>query len=383
MYNLLLSEEHLKLRSEAREFAQKELAPFATEVDRRGPKKYCQDLMDKIAKKGYMGIPFPAEYGGMGRDFTSYVVVTEELATAYEALGPNMQGTMVGSYGVYYCGTEEQKKKMMPEMCAGKKNSAFGLVEWGAGSHTAGIQTEYTKDGDHFVINGRKAFISNAGVAYYYTIYAREKGTTGAKGISAFIVEKGTPGFSIGRIDEYMGLYGHITGELIMENCRVPKENLLGKEGDGFKVAMSTLEVGRVGECAQALALSRNCLKEATRWAKQRKQFGRPIADFQGVSFALADMATELEAGKLLVYHAARLIDQGIKPTKEASIAKLYTSDLATRCADRAVEILGARGLTKEYPVERYYRAAKFFSIVVGTSEIQRIVISRAVLNEY
>ncbi len=381
--NLLLSEGHLQLREEVAKFAQQHIAPFAAEFDRRGPQKYCSELMAKVAQKGWLGICFPKEYDGLGKDFTSYVIVTEEISKGYEAMGPNCQGNLVAAHSIYRFGTEEQKQKYLKPLARGEHIGAFSLAEANAGSDAAGLETEYVLEGDSYVITGRKRFISNATVARTYLLFARAKGSRGHQGVSAFIVEKGTPGFSFGKIDEYIGAYGHLTGELIFKNCRVPKGNLLGEEGNGFVIAMSTLEIGRTGECAQALAVSENCLKVAAGYAQTRVQFGKPIADFQAIRFMLADMGTEIEAARLLVYHAARLIDLGYKATKESSMAKLYASDIAMRCANKAVSILGARGLTKEYPVERYFRTAKMFEVVVGTAEVQRTVIGREVLKQF
>lgn len=380
MDELFLSPEHLRFREEVRAFAQAEIAPRAAELDRAGPKSFPADLMRRLGEKGLLGITYPREHGGLGRDFTSYVVAMEEVTRAYEALGPNCQGHLVGLLPIHLRGTPEQKERALRPGARGEKLAAFALVEPQAGSDAASIQSQVVRDGDGYLLNGRKAFISNAGAAETYVVIARTQGTQGHRGVHAFLVERGAPGFTIGKIDEYLGMYGHITGELIFQDCRLPRESLLGSEGEGFKIAMETLDMGRVGECAQALSIAHNSLQEAIRFAKEREQFGKKIAEFQAIQFMLADMAMNLEAGRLLVYRAAWLIDRGKKATKEASMAKLFTSEVAMRCAIDAVEILGARGLTKEYPVERYLRAAKICSIVVGTSEIQRIVISRETL---
>jgi len=380
MDELFLTPEHLRFKEEVRAFAQKEIAPRAVELDRAGPKSFPYELMRRLGEKGLLGITYPKEYGGLGRDFTSYVVAMEEVTLAYEALGPNCQGHLVGLLPIYLRGTKEQKEKYLRPGVKGEKLSAFALVEPQAGSDAASIQSHIVKAESTYILNGKKAFISNAGAAEIYVVIARTKGTQRHQGVHAFIVEKGTPGFTIGNIDEYLGMYGHITGELLFEDCRIPSDNLLGDEGDGFKIAMETLDRGRVGECAQALSIAQNSLQEAIRFARGREQFGKKIAEFQAIQFMLADMAMNIDAGRLLVYRAARLIDQGKKATKEASMGKLFTSEVAMKCAIDAVEILGARGLTKEYPVERYLRAAKICSIVVGTSEIQRIVISRELL---
>ncbi|MGI2744398.1 acyl-CoA dehydrogenase family protein, partial [Bacillus cytotoxicus] len=316
---------------------------------------------------------------GAGMDFISYILAIEELSKVSAAIGVILAvHTSVGTNPILYFGTEEQKKKYVSKLATGEYLGAFALTEPGAGSDAGSLKSRAIKDGNQYVINGSKIFITNGGEADTYIVFASTNPEAGKSGISAFIVEKGTPGLIIGKDEHKMGLHGSRTVQLTFEDMKVPAENLLGEEGQGFKVAMANLDVGRIGIGAQALGIAEAALACAVDYAKERKQFGKPIAAQQGVGFKLADMATSVEAARLLVYRAASLRAQGLPCGKEASVAKLFASKTAVEVAIEAVQVLGGYGYTKEYPVERFFRDAKICEIYEGTSEIQRLVISRA-----
>ncbi|MGH1051031.1 acyl-CoA dehydrogenase [Bacillus cytotoxicus] len=374
--NFRFTEEQQMMRKMVRDFAQKEVAPFVPEMEQG---VFPKEILKKMGELGLMGIPAPAKYGGAGMDFISYILAIEELSKVSAAIGVILAvHTSVGTNPILYFGTEEQKKKYVSKLATGEYLGAFALTEPGAGSDAGSLKSRAIKDGNQYVINGSKIFITNEGEADTYIVFASTNPEAGKSGISAFIVEKGTPGLIIGKDEHKMGLHGSRTVQLTFEDMKVPAENLLGEEGQGFKVAMANLDVGRIGIGAQALGIAEAALACAVDYAKERKQFGKPIAAQQGVGFKLADMATSVEAARLLVYRAASLRAQGLPCGKEASVAKLFASKTAVEVAIEAVQVLGGYGYTKEYPVERFFRDAKICEIYEGTSEIQRLVISRA-----
>ncbi|MDD5773420.1 MAG: acyl-CoA dehydrogenase family protein [bacterium] len=335
-----------------------------------------------MAEMGMAGIPFPEEYGGLGSDFLTWTVIGEEISHACATTGTIFGAHMLACYPIFIFGTEEQKKKFLTPLAKGEALGAFGLTEPNAGSDASAVQTYAAKDGDHYILNGTKLFITNAGAAGIYVVITKTARDKGARGMTAFIVEKDTPGFKIGKNEKKMAFPGLPNCELIFEDCRIPKENMLLSEGKGFRVAMQTLDVGRIGIGIGSCGLARAAFEEALKYSKVRKQFGVPISSFQAVQFMLANMATEIEAAKLLVLKAASLKDSNGKFEKFAAMAKVYASEMCMRVTNQAVQIHGGYGYTKEYAVERYFREAKLFDIVEGTSEIQRGVIANHILKE-
>uniref|UniRef100_C5D9Q4 Acyl-CoA dehydrogenase n=1 Tax=Geobacillus sp. (strain WCH70) TaxID=471223 RepID=C5D9Q4_GEOSW len=374
--NLHFTEEQEMMRKMVQEFAQTEIAPF---VERMEQGEFPRPILNKMAELGLMGITVPEEYGGAGMDFISYIIAIHEISKVSATVGVILSvHTSVGTNPILYFGTEEQKKKYVPKLSSGEYLGAFCLTEPGAGSDVKSLKTKAVRQGDYYILNGSKIFITNGGEADTYIVFARtDPNEKGSRGISAFIVEKDTPGFIIGKDEKKMGLHGSRTVQITLEDAKVPAENLLGEEGQGFKIAMANLDVGRIGIAAQSLGIAEAALEHATAYAKERIQFGKPIAEQQGVAFKLADMATAVEAAKLLVYHAAFLRAQGLPCGKEASMAKLFASRTAMENAIEAVQIFGGNGYTKDYPVERLFRDAKICEIYEGTSEIQRLVISK------
>ncbi len=361
-----------------RDFAQTEITPFLEQLERG---KFPRAIVNKMAELGLMGITVPEEYGGSNMDFTSYIIAIHELSKVSAVLGVILSvHTSVGTNPILYFGNEEQKQKYVPKLASGEYLGAFCLTEPQAGSDAGSLSTRAVRDGDDYMINGAKVFITNGGEADVYIVFAVTDPARGSKGISAFIVEKTMPGFLVGKDEEKMGLHGSRTVQLTFENLRVPASNLLGMEGEGFKIAMANLDVGRIGIAAQSLGIAEASLDAAIDYAKQRVQFGKPISAQQGVAFKLADMATKAESAKLLVYNAANLRAQGKPCGKEASMAKLFASKTAMENAIEAVQVFGGYGYTKDYPVERYFRDAKVTQIYEGTSEIQKIVISKHLL---
>ncbi len=359
-----------------REFAEKEVAPSAQIRDEE--ERFDRELMfDKLAELGLTGIVFPEEYGGAGADYISYAIAVEELSRVCASTGVTLSAHLsLGANPIFLFGTEEQKQKFLAPLATGEKMGAFGLTEPSAGSDAGGTKTFAVRDGDDWIINGTKIFITNAGDAETYVVMARtDKEAKKHHGISAFIIEKGTPGFSFGKKEKKMGIRSSPTMELVFENCRVPAANMLGEEGMGFKVAMKTLDGGRIGIASQALGIAQGALEEALKYAKERKQFDTPIANFQGVQFQLADMATQVEASRLMVYQAAYRASAGLSYSLESAMAKLIASETAMKVTTQAVQILGGYGYTREFPVERMMRDAKITEIYEGTSEIQRVVI--------
>jgi len=379
MYFQLTEEQNL-IRETVRSFAEKEVAPSATERDEN--ERFDRELMfDKVAELGLTGIVFPEEYGGAGADYLCYAIAVEELSRVCASTGVTLSAHLsLGANPVWLFGTEEQKHKFLIPLAEGSKLGAFGLTEAGAGSDAGGTKTFATRDGDEWVLNGSKIFITNGGDAETYIIFARtDKEAQKHHGISAFIVEKDTPGFSFGKKEKKMGIRSSLTCELVFENCRIPLDNLLGKEGEGFKIAMKTLDGGRIGIAAQALGIAQGAYEEALKYARERKQFDQPIASFQAIQFILADMALRIEASRLLVYQSAWRASAGLSYGKESAMAKLSASETAMWVTTKAVQVHGGYGYTREFPVERMMRDAKITEIYEGTSEVQRVVIGSIV----
>lgn len=362
-----------------RQFAQKEIAPRAAQIDEED--RFPRDIIRKMGELGLLGIPIPEEWGGVGADFLSYMLAIEEISYASAAVGVILAvHTSVATMPILKFGTDEQKRRYLEKMATGQLLGGFALTEPHAGSDASRIATRAVKQGDHYILNGSKVFITNGGEADLYITFAVTDPGAGANGISAFIVEKDTPGFTVGKKEKKMGLNGSATASLIFEDAKVPAAQLLGQEGEGFKIAMSNLDGGRIGIAAQALGIARAAFDAALAYTKQREQFGKPVAEFQGVQFMLADMATRIEAARLLVYRAAMLRDQGLSCKKEASMAKLFATDTAMAVTTDAVQLHGGYGYIKEYPVERYMRDAKVTQIYEGTNQIQRIVVAKNLL---
>lgn len=374
-----LSKEQEMARTLFRDFAQNEVKPLAQEVDET--ERFPAETVEKMQKLGFLGIPMPKEYGGQGCDTLTYVLAVEELSKVCGTTGVIVSAhTSLGADPIKKFGTPEQKEKYLRPLVSGQKLGAFGLTEPGAGTDASGQQTKAVLDGDHYVLNGSKIFITNGGKADIYIIFAMTDKSKGTKGISAFIVEKEFPGFSIGTKEKKMGIRGSSTTELIFEDCIVPKENLLGQEGRGFGIAMQTLDGGRIGIAAQALGLAGGALEETITYVKERKQFGRALSKFQNTQFQLADMATKVEAARNLVYKAAIAKDTQKKFSLEAAMAKLYAAEVAMEVTTKAVQLHGGYGYIREYNVERMMRDAKITEIYEGTSEVQRMVISGNIL---
>ncbi|MCM3116197.1 acyl-CoA dehydrogenase [Neobacillus sp. MER 74] len=373
--NLTFTEEQEMMRKMVRDFANSEIAPF---IENMEGGEFPREILRKMGELGLMGIPVPEKYGGAAMDFTSYILAIHELSKVSATIGVILSvHTSVCTNPILYFGTEQQKKKYVPKLASGEYLGAFCLTEPCSGSDAASLKSRAVRKGDHYVINGSKVFITNGGEADVYIVFAKTNPELGSKGISAFIVEKNTPGFIVGKDEKKMGLHGSRTVQLTFEDMHVPAENLLGAEGEGFKIAMANLDVGRIGIATQALGIAEAALSAATTYAKDRRQFGKPIAAQQGIGFKLADMATSVEAAKLLVYRAAYLRTHGKKCTVEASMAKLFATKTAVEVTTEAIQVFGGYGYTEDYPVERYFRDAKITEIYEGTSEIQRIVISK------
>ncbi len=374
-----LSEEQNLIRDMVREFAEKEVAPSARIRDEE--EHFDRELMfGRLAELGLTGIIFPEQYGGGGADYISYAIAVEELSRVCASTGVTLSAHIsLGSNPIYLFGSEEQKQRFLAPMARGEKLGAFGLTEPSAGSDAGGTRTTALHDGDDFILNGTKIFITNAGEGDTYIVFARtDKNAEKHHGISAFIVEKGTPGFSFGKKEQKMGIRSSPTLELVFDNCRIPAANMLGEAGSGFKVAMKTLDGGRIGIASQALGIAQGALDASVAYARERKQFDSQIARFQGVQFQLADMATQVEAARLLVYKAAYRASAGLPYSTDSAMAKLFASETAMRVTTQAVQIFGGYGYTREFPVERMMRDAKITEIYEGTSEIQRLVIGTA-----
>jgi acyl-CoA dehydrogenase len=373
--DLRFTEEQEMMKKMVRDFAANEITPFIENMEKG---KFPREILRKMGELGLMGIPVPEKYGGADMDFVSYIIAIHELSRVSATVGVILSvHTSVCTNPILYFGTEEQKQKYVPKLASGEYLGAFCLTEANAGSDASSLKSKAVKAGDHYRINGSKMFITNGGEADVYIVFASTNPELGSKGISAFIVEKNTPGFIIGKDEKKMGLHGSRTVQLTFEDMLLPAENMLGNEGEGFKIAMANLDVGRIGIAAQSLGIAEAALEAATSYAKDRHQFGRSIASQQGVAFKLADMATKVEAARLLVYRAASLRAQRLKCSQEAAMAKLFASSTAVEASIDAVQVFGGYGYTEDYPVERYFRDAKITEIYEGTSEIQRIVISK------
>lgn len=372
-----LSQEEQMIKNTIRDFAENEIKPVADELDRKA--EYPAGIIKKLAELGMMGIVVPEEYGGVGSSYLSYIVAVEELSRGCASTGVIVEShTSLAIDPILNWGTDEQKRKYLPKLASGEWIGSFGLTESNAGSDAAGIQTTAVLDGDHWVINGSKIFISNGGVADLTILFAKTDTSAGIRGISAFIVEKNYDGYSAGPPEDKLGIRASHTAPLNFDNMRVPRENLLGQLNKGFKIAMHTLDGGRIAIAAQALGIVQAAYEEALRYSRERQQFGKPIGEFQAIQGILADMATEIQAARFLTYYASWLKDQGLPYSKEAAMAKLYASEAAMRHTIKAVQVHGGYGFTMAYPVQRHMRDAKITEIYEGTSEIQRMVIARS-----
>ena len=377
--NFVLTREQELVRQMVREFAVNEVKPIAAEIDET--ERFPMENVKKMAELGMMGIPFPKEFGGAGGDVLSYIITVEELSKVCGTTGVIVSAhTSLCASLIYENGTPAQKEKYLVPLAKGEKIGAFGLTEPGAGTDAAGQQTTAVLDGDNYILNGSKIFITNGGVADTFIVFAMTDKSQGTRGISAFIVEKDFPGFSIGKKEEKLGIRASSTTELIFENCIVPKENLIGKEGKGFSIAMKTLDGGRIGIAAQALGIAEGAYEESVKYMKERKQFGRSLSAFQGLQWMIAEMETKIEAAKLLVYKAAWLKQNKLPYSVDAAKAKLFAAEVAMDVTTKAVQLHGGYGYTKEYPVERMMRDAKITEIYEGTSEVQKMVIAGAAL---
>jgi butyryl-CoA dehydrogenase len=382
--DLRLTEEHKMIHKMTRQFAEKEVAPIAAEMDEKAEVPF--ENIKKMGELGLLGLTVSEEYGGAGMDTVSYCIAIEEIskACASTAVVMAVQNSLV-CYGLERFGTEDQKQRLLVPLAEGELIGAFALTEPEAGSDAAAQKTTLVLNGDEYVVNGAKNFITNGGFADVVLVFGMTDKSQGYRGISALLVEKGTPGFSVGKEENKLGIRASDTSELVFEDCRVPVANRLGEEGQGFKIAMASLDAGRIGVAAQALGIAEAAYEAALEYAKVREQFGQPIAKFQGIQWMLADMATRIEASRLLIYNAAlakdRADESGERYSKEAAMAKLYASETASWVTDLAIQIHGGYGFVKEYPVERYYRDARITRIYEGTSEVQRMVIASQILH--
>ncbi len=380
--NFLLNDEQKMIRDAIRDLCEKEIAPRSAEYNAKH--EFPMANFKLLAENGYLNMHLPEPYGG-GMDWVSYAIVIEELARACAVTSVIFEvHCSLHSEAIYHFGTQEQKDKYLPRLTSGEILGAYALTEPGAGSDAAALRTTAVKDGDSYVLNGEKTFITNGGQAGLYVVFARTNPdpSVGHRGISAFLVEDGIPGFSIGKPMEKMGLHASHTTQLFFEDCRIPAGQLLGKEGEGFKIAMAILDRGRIGIAAQAVGITQAALDDSVKYSKERSTFGKPIADHQAIAWKIADMATDLEAARLMLYRAAFLMQEGARATKEISMAKLFASEMAMKHTVEAVQIHGGYGYMQEYRVERLMREAKITQLYEGTSEIQRLVISRSLLKD-
>src|SRR6516162_11928023 len=381
LYPFVLTEEQEQLRREIRELAAREIAPNVMRWDEAS--EFPLEAVKKLGQMGLLGVIFPPEYGGSGLGYVDYVLAIEELASVDGSIGIIVAAhNSLCTNHIFLAGNEAQKRKYVPRLAGGEWLGAWGLTEPGAGSDASNSRTTAVKKGDRYVLNGNKTFITNGHYADVAVVIAATDKSKGTHGLSAFVVEKGTKGFRPGKKENKLGLRASDTSELIFEDCEVPRENLLGKEGDGFSDAMRVLDGGRISIAALGLGMARGAYEAALHYSKQRKQFGKPISEFQAIGFKLADMATEIDAARLLTQRAAAMKDAGMKTTQESSMAKLFASEVAVRCANESVQIHGGYGFIKDYPAEKYYRDVKLCTIGEGTSEIQRLVISRQLLKD-
>jgi len=374
-----LTDEQQLIRDAVREFAAAEVTPIAAELDR--DHRFPRELLPKLADMNLMGMPYPEKEGGAGADYVSYVIAIEELSRACASTGIILSAhTSLATWPIFKFGTEAQKERYLHDMASGRRLGAFALTEPAAGTDAGAGTATATLHADGYALNGSKMFITNAPYAEVYIAFAKTDPERGTRGMSAFIVEKDTPGFSVGEAEHKLGIRGSSTPPVYFSDCRVPKEALLGAEGDGFKIAMQTLDGGRIGVSAQALGIAQAALDASVAYAKERVQFGKPIATLQAIQWMIADMATEIDAARLLVYRAASCVDNGKPYSTEGAMAKLFASETATRVAGKAIQIHGGYGYTESYPVERNYRDAKITELYEGTSEVQRMVIARSAL---
>jgi butyryl-CoA dehydrogenase len=376
-----LSEEQIMIRDLARQIAEEKIVPVRAELDETG--EFPWDIMKVLAQSDLFGLFIPEEYGGLGKGCFELCIAVEELSRACLGVSTTYAANALGTYPLLLFGSDDQKKKYLPDIAAGKRLVAFGLTEANAGSDAGGTQTTARLDGNEYIINGTKQWITNGGEAEIYTIIAITDRSKGPRGASAFVVEKGTPGFTFGKKENKMGIRASATTELIFDNCRVPKDNLIGKEGAGFLVAMKTLDSSRTGVGSQGVGVAQGAYEEAVKYAKKRVQFGHPIISFQAIQHMLADMGTSIEAARALVYSVARFIDSGAKDvSKESAMSKVFATDVAMKVTVDALQVTGGTGYMKEYPLEKMMRDAKILQIYEGTNQIQRNVIGQAIIKE-
>ncbi|MGA2368538.1 MAG: acyl-CoA dehydrogenase [Dehalococcoidia bacterium] len=376
-----LSEEQKMFQAMVRDFANNVVKPEANKIDEEG--KFPAEIFKKAAGLGIFGITIDEKYGGSGGDYLSMTVCCEELSRASAAMGTIFLADLsLACYPIYKFGTEEQKKKFVTPVAKGEKLCCFALTEPGAGSDAAALQTTAAREGDHFVLNGNKIFITNGDEAAVTVVFATEDRAKGHRGISAFIVEKGTPGYSVGKLEHKMGIHGSSTAELVFENCKIPKANLLGESGKGIRYALESIDSSRVTVAAQALGIAQAAFDDALAYAQTRIQFGKPLCQHQAIQWMLADMATQIDAARMMVYRAAWLKDKGVHFMKEAAMAKLFAGEVSSFVTNKAVQIHGGYGYCRDYPVERYLRDAKITEIYEGTSEMQRMTIARALTSQ-
>ena len=377
-----LTEDQIEIRDLARKVAEEKIKPVRAKYDEED--KFPWEIVEVFKQTDLFAVLIPEEYGGISGKVMDIAILTEELSRVCGGIGLSLGGSGLGMYPILISGSEEQKQKYLPLVANGEKLAAFALTEANAGSDAGGVETTAILDGDHYILNGTKQWITNGGEAEIYTVFALTDKSKGARGASCFVVEKGWEGFSFGKKEDKMGIRGSATRELIFDNVKVPKENLIGREGNGFMIAMKTLDKSRPMVAAQAIGIAQGAYEEAARYSKERNQFGRPISANQAVQFMLADMATQIEAARALVYATARLIDSGAKRyAKESAMCKLFASDMAMKVTTDAVQILGGYGYMKEYPVEKMMRDAKITQIYEGTNQIQRSVIASNLLKEF
>ena len=376
-----LSEEQIMIRDLARQIAEEKIVPVRAELDETG--EFPWDVMKVLAQSDLFGLFIPEEYGGLGKGCLELCIAIEELSRACLGVSTTYAANALGTYPILLFGSSDQKKKYLPDIAAGKRLVAFGLTEANAGSDAGGTQTTAKLDGNEYIINGTKQWITNGGEAEIYTIIAITDRSKGPRGASAFVVEKGTPGFTFGKKENKMGIRASATTELIFDNCRIPKENLIGKDGAGFLVAMKTLDSSRTGVGSQGVGVAQGAYEEAVKYAKKRVQFGHPVISFQAIQHMLADMATSIEAARSLVYSVARFIDSGAKDvSKESAMSKVFATDVAMKVTTDALQVTGGTGYMKEYPLEKMMRDAKILQIYEGTNQIQRNVIGQAIIKE-
>ncbi len=376
-----LSEEQIMIRDLARQIAEEKIVPVRAELDETG--EFPWDIMKVLAQSDLFGLFIPEEYGGLGKGCLELCVAVEELSRACLGVSTTYAANALGTYPILLFGTNDQKKKFLPDIASGKRLVAFGLTEANAGSDAGGTQTTARLEGNEYILNGTKQWITNGGEAEIYTIIAITDRSKGPRGASAFVVEKGTPGFTFGKKENKMGIRASATTELIFDNCRVPKENLIGKDGAGFLVAMKTLDSSRTGVGAQGVGVAQGAYEEAVKFARKRVQFGHPVISFQAIQHMLADMATSIEAARSLIYAVARFIDSGAKDvSKESAMSKLFATDVAMKVTTDALQVTGGTGYMKEFPLEKMMRDAKILQIYEGTNQIQRNVIGQAIIKE-